>query len=369
MTTMHRSIWTVAILGLGAPLAAQCATSPLLTVLGSGDPKLTAAAPAVGMPFQFDVRGGVPGARAALLLGPSAAPVNLPQFAATMWPARPLTAPFTLDGNGAASLLGLQSAPASYCGADLVAQAIYLDPTATGGLAFTNGLRVRFGDGPLVWANTGEDKVTRDELRAATDPVSVTNSAWDTGSVRVFGARNEVVAFNLVLEAPVRAFTSVTVAFDRLVGPGGFEIRSRSATGNGVYDFRQRNIELFHVRYLQVKGLSRLSYEIYDERHVPARLQRPWTGGGVGTGTWFDRPDHDKFYPDIAVPMEAVPGFAIAQGENQSVWADIYIPRQAPAGRYTGAVSVRVAGVEVASVPVELEVLDFALPDEMTAKT
>jgi len=53
-----------------------------------------------------------------------------------------------------------------------------------------------------IWANTGEDKVTRDELRATSDPDAVFNSVWDGTTISLFGARNEVVAFNLIIEAP-----------------------------------------------------------------------------------------------------------------------------------------------------------------------
>jgi hypothetical protein len=53
-----------------------------------------------------------------------------------------------------------------------------------------------------VWANDGGDKVARDELRAAAEPSAVHNSVWDGTTISLFGARNEVVAFNLVLEAP-----------------------------------------------------------------------------------------------------------------------------------------------------------------------
>src|SRR5207237_2887618 len=102
-----------------------------------------------------------------------------------------------------------------------------------------------------------------------------------------------------------------------------------------------RQIELFYVRYLQIKGLSKLSYETYDERHVPKRMRRPWTGNGAGSGTWQDRPDHDKFYPEIAVPLELVPTFTIGAGSNQSIWVDVYIPKTVPAGTYTGNLVVK----------------------------
>ena len=81
-----------------------------------------------------------------------------------------------------------------------------------------------------------------------------------------------------------------------------------------------------------MNGVSLLSYtSYYDERHAPQRMRRPWSGDGVanpGTG-WFDRPDHDALYPEIAVPLELVPSFSIAAGQNQSIWVDVYVPKTA----------------------------------------
>ena len=52
-----------------------------------------------------------------------------------------------------------------------------------------------------VWANTGEDKVAQEELRTRKGNRVILNRAWDGKAIHLFGARNEVVAFNLVLEA------------------------------------------------------------------------------------------------------------------------------------------------------------------------
>ena len=192
-----------------------------------------------------------------------------------------------------------------------------------------------------AWFNTGEDKVTQDELRASSG-ANVTNSAWNGSKVNLFGAKNEVVSFNLVLEAVNTGAQNVTVSFDRLTGPDGTFITSGTALGNGVFNWVGRNIELFYIRYLEIKGLSHLCYNAtYDERHVPDRFRRPWTGEGDATGTWEDRPDHNKLYPDIAVPLELVPQFNIAANTNQSIWCDIYIPKTATAGPYHGTITVR----------------------------
>ena len=222
-----------------------------------------------------------------------------------------------------------------------------------------------------IWANDGGDKVTRDELRASTDAAGMVNSVWDGDTVRIFGAKNEVVAFNLILEAPSdRNVRSVSVSFDTLTGPVAATISFEPATDDGVFDWTSRQIELFYVRYLQIKGISSdLAYDDYDERHIPERLRRPWTGEGEGMGGWTDRPDHNKFYPDIAAPMELVGEFDIAAGRNQSVWVDVFIPPSAESGEYSGVVQVTEGGTARAEIPVRLTVRDFTLPDEPSAKT
>jgi hypothetical protein len=226
------------------------------------------------------------------------------------------------------------------------------------------------GNGPIsaVWANTGEDKVTREELRARKNTV-VPNSAWTGTQVSIFGAKNEVVAFNLVLEAATTAATDVTVEFDTLTGPGGAKIESVPTDKNGVYNWLKRDIELFQVRYLQIKGLSQLSYGTYDERHIPEKLRRPLAADGSYSGGWSNRPNHDKYYPDIALPLEIDSTFSIAAGNNQSIWVDVYVPKDSPPGIYTGEVLVRQGGTVAYRVPVQLEVLNFALPDMPSSKT
>ncbi len=218
------------------------------------------------------------------------------------------------------------------------------------------------------WANTGEDKVTRDELRASQGK-PVKNSVWDGTTISIFGGRNEVVSFNVVLEGAASATGNVSVVFNRLANTSGAAITASAATGNGVFNWTQRPIELFYVRYLQIKGLSKVSYETYDERHVPVRMRRSWSGDGTGSGNWSSRPDHDKFYPEIAVPLELVPSFTIPAGTNQSIWTDIYIPKGTAPGIYKGDFIVRVSGTEVKNIPVQLNVLNFTLPDVPTAKS
>ena len=219
-----------------------------------------------------------------------------------------------------------------------------------------------------VWAQEGGAKVPREDLWASSGR-DVKTRAWDGTRVALFGARNEVVNAAVVLEAARDDAHEVAVRFDRLVGPGGATIASKPASSDQLFEWVDRPIELFHVRYLRIRGLSVLSYEDYDERHVPERLQRPHSSSGVGKGEWKDRPDHDKHYPDAAVPMELVPSFDVGRGSSQMVWVDVYIPRTAAPGLYRGDVIVTQRGKETHRLPVELTVHDFALPDVPAARS
>ncbi|MFN2112307.1 MAG: hypothetical protein ACK2TT_04250, partial [Anaerolineales bacterium] len=76
-----------------------------------------------------------------------------------------------------------------------------------------------------IWANEGGDKVTQEELRASVSPAEVLNSIWDGKGIDLFGARNEVISFNLILEAPQNMAGAVSVELDSLTGPDGFQLR------------------------------------------------------------------------------------------------------------------------------------------------
>jgi len=223
-----------------------------------------------------------------------------------------------------------------------------------------------------VWANEGGNKVTREELRATNDPNAVLNSVWDGIGISLFGARNEVVAFNLVLEAPTMDVANVDVSLTELTGSDGASITTKTASGDSVFNYVGRNIELFYVRYLEIRGISTdlfyAGYD-YDERHIPERCRRPYDTDGEGNGTWENRPCHNKFYPEIAVPLEFNSPFTISAGTNQSVWGDIYIPKDTPAGDYTGTISITEDGVLTRQIPISLCVRDFALPDLPNART
>ena len=248
------------------------------------------------------------------------------------------------------------------------------DPCAadTGGVSSTTSLTA-------VWANEGGDKVTQDELRATGHASSVVNSVWDGKCIKVFGAQNEVISFNVVLEAAMSKAAKVSVTLGNLTGPGNTVIRSAPRATGMLFDWTTTEAELFYVRYLQIKGLSQQAYgtlATWQEATFPKRAQCPGmmqaTPDTKPTGTgcpWAQRPVANKFYPDIAVPLELVPTFDVAGSSNQSIWADVYIPKTAPAGIYGGMVTISENGSATHKVPVSLRVRNFALPDAPSAKT
>lgn len=248
------------------------------------------------------------------------------------------------------------------------------DPCAvdTGGVSGSTALTA-------VWANEGGDKVMQDELRATGHASAVVNSVWDGTCIRTFGAQNEVVSFDVVLEAATATASKVSVSLSNLTGPGGTVIRSVPRATDKLFDWTTTEAELFYVRYLQIKGLSQQAYGTlasWQEATFPKRAQCPGmmqaTPDSIPTGSgcaWAQRPVANKFYPDIAVPLELVPTFDVAAANNQSIWADVYIPKTAPPGIYGGLVTISENGSVTHKVPVSLRVRNFALPDVPSAKT
>ena len=217
-----------------------------------------------------------------------------------------------------------------------------------------------------VWAQSGEDKVTQDEVRGLPQTNAVYDSTAGTPTVTLDGMRNEVVSFNTVIEAANARANNVTVTMSNLTGPGTIRYAARpTADPDDLFDWTATEIELFYVKYLQIKGLSHLSYDyITDERQIPSKLQRP----DPPNDDWVDRPNADKFYPEIAVPLELENGFDIVAGQNQQVWADIYIPNDIADGIYTGDFTITEEGQTPVVIPVYLTVHPEVMPDTTTAK-
>jgi len=167
------------------------------------------------------------------------------------------------------------------------------------------------------------------------------NAVWDAEArtVKLAAARNEVIGFQLLVEA-----AGEDVRYAR-VKPSELKAQAGDAA------IPARAYELFRVWYTEVVEPSRTFRGGFNALGLPS------TGMG--------------WYGDALIPFH-VRGwgapFGVAEGRNQSVWVDLKIPKKLPAGTYTGTIDVTADRAKPAKVAVELTVWDFDLPDRPTAR-
>ncbi|HOX45397.1 MAG TPA: DUF4091 domain-containing protein [Myxococcota bacterium] len=164
------------------------------------------------------------------------------------------------------------------------------------------------------------------KLRPGDSPPPVASASLDA-------ARNEFEPFQVWIQGGDTGVTEVSVASSDLVGPAGASIGAD------------------HV-LLYREGL----YQVV----VPSNAEG-------ATGPWPDPliPARDAYFGE---PRDAFP-FDVPAGELRAVWAEVFVPPGAPAGRYAGALTVTGVGLPATSVPVELRVRGFALPSTATLKS
>ncbi|HLU67550.1 MAG TPA: glycoside hydrolase domain-containing protein [Kofleriaceae bacterium] len=199
-----------------------------------------------------------------------------------------------------------------------------------------------------AWAVTDGEKVERDDL---SHPGKSGNAVWEDGVARLLAARNEIVSFQVVVEAGEAGIAGLDVRLPRLDHERGDAAIVHAPPAEDPTDYVGRPIQIFTENYMRVDQPSDAGW-IYD----PDGPEAPADATG--------------WKPVQLVPESAMPGRGglpvdVAARQNQAFWFDVYIPRGHPAGVYRGAVELR-AGGGVTRVPVELEVLGFELPDRPT---
>jgi len=178
----------------------------------------------------------------------------------------------------------------------------------------------------LVWCVGESSKVKPG------DPPREKTLVWDgaANTVTLGSARNEYVAFQIILRGGRGGVKDATVVSDDLKGPGNAIIPAR-------------NVDLFLEHYLNVNITSRS-----DPGHI-------FPGATPGE------------HPTQMVPFNArkygAP-FAVGAGRNQPVWVDVYVPDDAGPGTYNGTFTVMIGGTVAARIKVLLTVWNFTLPHE-----
>jgi len=195
-----------------------------------------------------------------------------------------------------------------------------------------------------VWAVNDGERVERDDLD---HPARAGNSAWNGTRIRLFGGRNEIVAFQVIVEADAEGIGAATVALPEL-RRGDARI-AWAAPDRDPSVSAGRDIELFSLHYLDVTQETHASWA--------------WEPGGRAAPA-----DPLGWKPVVLVPENARAGrggfpVAVPPSRNQAFWVDVYTGRERPAGVYRGTLTVT-ADEARREIPVELELFDFTLPDE-----
>ena len=180
-----------------------------------------------------------------------------------------------------------------------------------------------------VWALPGLVKVSPERSSpmfgdlGADEGFKQANAVWDSKSIRLHGAKGEYVSYQLCIEklndAPL---TDIRITPASLRGPDNSKI------GAG-------EIELYR--------------------------------------NWYARNSRKQWQPAYCVPLK--PGEALqipdpkrklADQQNQTIYVDVYVPKDAAPGIHTGEVKIECDGAAPVSIPVSVTVHDFALPDRLS---
>jgi hypothetical protein len=102
--------------------------------------------------------------------------------------------------------------------------------------------------GPIaaIWAVNDGEKIKRDDVD---NPNKAGNSAWKDGKISLFAARNELVAFQVIVQAGPQGAKDVDVTLESLAREGGKERLKFKPGGNDPTDWRGGQIERFTQHY------------------------------------------------------------------------------------------------------------------------
>jgi len=214
-----------------------------------------------------------------------------------------------------------------------------------------------------VWAIGDGEKVYRYETN---HPGKRGNSVWDGKTIRLKGLYNEVLAFQVIVEADSLGAEAVEVVVDP---PAHVSTGSLIGASGGVKYGPRGTIEVFSEHYIHVRRPNTRCWFF-----GPASAPKKMTGWIPDALIPPDaRPDRGGLPLDIPRTKQEVirrhntleikPA---PERQNQGFWVDLYLPRDKdyPAGLYRGAVRVFERGVQKARLPLEVTLLPHYLPDE-----
>ena len=205
--------------------------------------------------------------------------------------------------------------------------------------------------GVFVYSPAAADVIELTVLNS-TERIGQSQEPYGAAAVEIKAARNEVESFQLVVAAPTENISVVEVEISDLDGPAGSKIA-------------KENVRLFREEYVRVRMSSpraELPPGLYPDPLVP--FINPETGKPIeplnrSRARWGE-PVKTAGYDMYAVP------FDVFKGQNQALWVDVHVPKDASAGKYSGVLTVRARGGISGQIGVTVTVWDFTLPDGPT---
>jgi hypothetical protein len=196
-----------------------------------------------------------------------------------------------------------------------------------------------------VWAVSDGEKIERDDLAS---PLEARNAVWDGRAVHLAAARNEIVAFQVIVESGSAGIRALSASLPELRRRGGADTIAYAPPATDPSLSAGRPIQLFSVHYMNVTSETHADW--------------CWKPGSAAAPR-----DTTGWKPVQLVPENAREGrggfpLAVEPHLGQALWIEIYAGRDLPAGTYEGTLTVSADGRKT-ELPVDLRVFGFALPD------
>jgi len=239
-----------------------------------------------------------------------------------------------------------------------------------------------FGQLNGVWAVDDGERIKKTNLShtlktSTLNAVGRIKSGSAVDTIKLFGMRNEVVAFQLILQSGASATTNVNVTLDELTKTASPAFTIDNAEWDGdPFNYVGRHIEMFVMHYMNIDVRTNESYIWYSSSRPGGR-----TSPTVVVDPVWPLTEFSGLHGEQLIPFEAASGaktngqggapFTVAANQNQTVWVDVYIPRTAPSGTYHGNLVVMDGIIPIVrhTIPVRLRVYNATLPDSMSLPT
>ncbi len=176
--------------------------------------------------------------------------------------------------------------------------------------------------------------------------VNLTGSVTGSEAVSISCAKNEVESFQVVVKAQHGRLHKVDASISSLKTKDG-EILQPGC------------VELFSGAFIPVRipdPRSDMKPGMWSDALVP--LKNPYTGEPVQGPKWSKQGFKGERFRGRY--------FDVWESQQQPLWVDVRVPKDAAPGVYTGRFTVWAENADSVNIPVKIEVWDFVLPDGPT---